>query len=298
MRARQSGRQRKQRQFGDEMWDDEMLSGEGAACTHCCGHPSAGCTAETLPWQNMIIQRSITFVPCCCADDGDYEYNEDAEAPYFAPIAAPEQPKQPRKKKQKVGAGSAGLGGEAQQQYALPALPDDFAAALAAATMVQQQPAPSAGAPGQPAASGPGGSAGGQQQQPQQEFDEQVPQDVQQPAAKPKLKIKLGGACAAPQPQREPSRKFHLLLPPCSSNWQQLHILSFDPALCRWNKMSQVAPKCCVHLCAYPPCAADFVYDYTVGEEEEQHDERRPGKAKGALCSGWQLSTTEHLGGG
>jgi hypothetical protein len=34
-RARQSGRQRKQRQYGDEMWDDEMLSGApGATCAH------------------------------------------------------------------------------------------------------------------------------------------------------------------------------------------------------------------------------------------------------------------------
>ena len=47
-RARQSGRQRKQRQYGDEMWDDEMLSGAYRRYLYAFGHPSAGSTAEAL----------------------------------------------------------------------------------------------------------------------------------------------------------------------------------------------------------------------------------------------------------
>lgn len=188
------------------------------------------------------------------ADDGDFEYNEEAEAPYFAVPEQP-QPKQPRKKKKKETAPEAlsvaaeegqpaaqgeQAAGAALEEPAVSALPDDFAAALAAATMVRapsapalvdQQPAASAGAPSQaPAASagaasaGPGASQPGQQlaqQEPPVQQQEQPPQDVQQPAplptqapaaAKPKFKIKLGGGAAPskPQPtkpQREPSRK-------------------------------------------------------------------------------------------
>lgn len=165
---------------------------------------------------------------------------------------APKQPKQPRKKKQKVAA--EGEEGEAA------ALPDDFAAALMAATMVRAPSAPgpleqaegvSAGAaPSQAtaasglAAGSEGGVLPGQPAQGEQQQQALPPQDVQQPAAamaaapgqpaaaaaaKPKLKIKLGGGAAPPKQQqqqalREPSRERCLGGPEVAVNALQLRL--------------------------------------------------------------------------
>ena len=137
--------------------------------------------------------------------------------------AEPKAPRAPRRKKAKLDDGGAGLEPAATQ------LPEDFAAALMAATAVR---APSAGAPleqqagaeaQQAAASAgvPSEGAPAQMQGPldaQQQQQQMAPQDVQQqqaaaaaagPGAKPKLKIRLGaGAPAKPQQlPREPSRE-------------------------------------------------------------------------------------------
>ncbi|KAI3432621.1 hypothetical protein D9Q98_004167 [Chlorella vulgaris] len=164
-RARQSGRQRKQRQFGDEMLDgDEMIS-----------------------------------------DDGDFEYNEDAEAPYFAPIAAAEQPEKPKRSRSKKKQAVAPADSQ-QFQEALPALPDDFAAALAAATMVHQS---SIGVPAEQTAP----LVVGEQQAPSgadtEHAQEPVPFMQQQEVAKPKLKLKMSSTGApAKELPREPSPDF------------------------------------------------------------------------------------------
>jgi hypothetical protein len=139
------------------------------------------------------------------ADDGDFEYNEDAEAPYFAPIAAVEQPEKPKrsrcKKKQAVAPADS-----QQFQEALPALPDDFAAALAAATMVHQ---PSIGVPAEQTAP----LVVGEQQAPsgadtEHAVQEPVPFMQQQEVAKPKLKLKMSSTGApAKELPREPSRE-------------------------------------------------------------------------------------------
>ncbi len=157
------------------------------------------------------------------------EWNEDTEAPYLAPAAQPKEPKQPRKKKAKK---------EPAPEAA--ALPEDFAAALAAATLVREPSAPagavaaaagegaaaaaglagapSMGAPSQGTVSGFGAEAG-LGEAAAAEAQQLAPQDVQQPPAavpaaaaqaKPKVKIRVGGgapAQQAQQAQREPSRE-------------------------------------------------------------------------------------------
>ena len=165
--------------------------------------------------------------------DDDEEYNEEAEAPWRSAAATAAEgegdegepgqrkaPKQPRGKK-KAAAES------------LNPLPDDFAQALLAATMVQ----PVAAAEAQPGAAAPplaldlaghaasvgadgvgmyGEQQEGMEQQQQQPY-QLPPQDVQQPAVAPaapaaKLKIKLApGALPAQSQQqsaRAPSREY------------------------------------------------------------------------------------------
>lgn len=174
------------------------------------------------------LSYPLVFCPARPPDDDlDMEWNEDTEAPYLAPAAQPKEPKQPRKKKAKKEAA-------APLEAAATQLPEDFAAALAAATMVREpsnaagaagaaadggapsagpagaasmgQPsmgAASMGAPSQGAISGfgPGASMGeaaaAEVQQAQQALP---PQDVQQPAAAPP-------AAAAPAVQAKPKVK-------------------------------------------------------------------------------------------
>ncbi|PRW61593.1 Transcription initiation factor TFIID subunit 1 isoform C [Chlorella sorokiniana] len=167
-------------------------------------------------------------------EDLDMEWNEDMEAPYLAPAAQPKEPKQPRKKKAKK---------EPALEAAATQLPDDFAAALAAATFVREPSAPAGAAAAAAAADGGAPSAGlagaasmgapsmgapsqgtisgfgpdaslgelpAEAQQAQQ-TQQLPPQDVQQPPAaaavqpkpKPKVKIRVGGGAPA-QPQPPP----------------------------------------------------------------------------------------------
>jgi hypothetical protein len=176
------------------------------------------------------------------ADTDDEEYNEEAEAPYFAAEQQPKQAKRARTKKQPAADAADGGPQQPQQpQEPFPALPDDFAAALAAATMVRppappSEPAdqvaaapPAAAPPAEAAAAAPAGGeavsegvlpevslgvfpdlqpafdrgepAGAQLQPPQQ------PQQQQQPPVNVKgIKIKINTAPIA-QPAREPSRE-------------------------------------------------------------------------------------------
>ncbi|KAL4855489.1 Transcription initiation factor TFIID subunit 1 [Chlorella vulgaris] len=140
------------------------------------------------------------------SDDGDFEYNEDAEAPYFAPIAAAEQPEKPKRSRSKKKQAVAPADSQ-QFQEALPALPDDFAAALAAATMVHQS---SIGVPAEQTAP----LVVGEQQAPsgadtEHAVQEPVPFMQQQEVAKPKLKLKMSSTGApAKELPREPSPDF------------------------------------------------------------------------------------------
>ena len=138
-----------------------------------------------------------------CADDD--EYDEEGEAPYFASLASPanNQPPKPKASRKKK---------KAPEGLELPALPDDFAAAVMAAAAInlpnapaqseqqqqQQQQTTAVGMEHVPPAAGEGG-------------DQQRAPSMQQPqsaggAAVPKLKFKLA---AAPVYKREPSRERH-----------------------------------------------------------------------------------------
>lgn len=274
--------------------------------------------------------------------DVDFDYNEETEAPYFAATTENKpKPKKNNKKKKEVAEGAAAPLGEGLMEASQNVLPDDeFAAALAAATMVRP--------PSMPAAEQQ------QQQQAEQQAERQAdehgavgampgqaisgmppdlqpsdtmfaaaaaaqPQDVQQPAAamqpapsKPKFKIKLGGAAQPqPKPQREPSREpweahlvyfvalkgnFATMCTDLLCNWclrifldawlcwVRSKVMSLCFALIVSGKRTACSrlPLFFFHLPAFP--AAEFLYDYTVGEEEEephQSGRRRTTKAKG-----------------